>query len=82
MTHHKQEPSSPPAGGSNTNKAYLTLPEVAEHYRTTEATVRYWRLGGSGPRGVKVGTRVLYPISEIERYDQELARQLSSTRAS
>jgi predicted DNA-binding transcriptional regulator AlpA len=56
-------------------QGYLTLPEVAEHYRTTEGTVRYWRHTGYGPKGVKLGTRVLYPRAEIERFDAELARQ-------
>jgi hypothetical protein len=51
---------------------YLTLPEVAKHYRTTEGTVRYWRHIGYGPRGVKLGTRVLYPRAEIGRFDREL----------
>ncbi len=52
--------------------AYLTLLEVAERYRTTEAVVRYWRHNGYGPKGVKVGNRVLYPQAEIERFDREL----------
>ena len=55
---------------------FLTLLEVAEHYRTTEGTVRYWRQTGYGPKGVKLGTRVLYPMAEVERFDramQELA---------
>ena len=54
---------------------YLTVPEVADHYRTSEGTVRYWRHVGYGPNGVKVGTRVLYPASEIDRFDRELAAQ-------
>ena len=37
---------------------YLTLREVAEHYRTSEGTARYWRHIGYGPKGVKLGTRV------------------------
>jgi hypothetical protein len=52
--------------------AYLTLAEVADRYRTTERTVRHWRLCGHGPRGVRVGKRVLYPIAEIDRFDREL----------
>jgi hypothetical protein len=56
-------------------QGYLTLPEVAEHYRTTPGTVRYWRHCGYGPRGVKLGTRVLYPVDEIRRFDAELAGQ-------
>jgi hypothetical protein len=30
---------------------------------------------GTGPKGVKLGTRVLYPVAEIERFDADLARQ-------
>ena len=57
---------------------YLTVPEVAEHYRTTEGTIRWWRYTGYGPKGVKLGasrnSRVLYPVAEIQRFDAELAR--------
>lgn len=54
---------------------YLTLPEVAKHYRTSAGTVRYWRHTGYGPKGIKLGTRVLYPRAEIQRFDRELAAQ-------
>jgi hypothetical protein len=57
---------------------YLTLPEVAEHYRRPEATIRYWRHTGYGPGGIKVGTRVLYPRAEIERFDRQLAQQVTA----
>jgi len=60
---------------ANQDHEYLTLPEVAEHYRTTEATVRYWRHRGYGPKGAKLGARVLYPREEIARFDRELAEQ-------
>jgi hypothetical protein len=58
-----------------TEQDWLTLPEMAAHYRIPEATARYWRHCDSGPKGVKVGTRVLYHRSEIERFDRELAAQ-------
>lgn len=38
----------------------LTTEDVAEHFRTVPATVRYWRYVGKGPRSFKVGRRVLY----------------------
>lgn len=57
---------------------YLTVPEIASHYRTTTATIRYWRHIGYGPRGVKVGTRVLYPRAEVERFDQQLRAQATA----
>lgn len=60
---------------------YLTTAEVAERYRTKDATVRYWRMTDYGPRGVKVGRRVLYPLAEIERFDAELAAQTTKDAA-
>lgn len=55
--------------------AYLTTEEVAERYRVSAATIRYWRHIGAGPRGVRSGTRVLYPAEEIRRYDTRLQEQ-------
>lgn len=56
---------------------YLTTAEVAERYRTKESTVRYWRHIGKGPRSVKIGRTVLYPVDEVERHDERvLAEQL------
>jgi DNA-binding transcriptional MerR regulator len=52
---------------------YLTTTEVAERYRTAESTVRYWRQIGKGPRGIKIGKRVLYPEAELLRYERTLA---------
>lgn len=54
--------------------AYLTFLEVVERYRTTEEVVRYWRKTGYGPKGVKAGRRLLYPLAEIERFDRELLK--------
>ncbi|MEV5977245.1 helix-turn-helix domain-containing protein [Streptomyces sp. NPDC052114] len=53
---------------------YLTTTEVAERYRTAESTVRYWRQMGKGPRGMKIGKRVLYAEAELQRYEQALAQ--------
>lgn len=62
---------------------YLTTAEVATRYRTAESTVRYWRTLSPpyGPRGTLVGRRVLYPIAEIERFDQELAAKTAAESA-
>jgi len=37
----------------------LTTEAVAARFRTSPATVRYWRHIGIGPDGVRVGRRVL-----------------------
>lgn len=51
---------------------YWTTTEVAEHYRTSPETVRYWRHVGKGPKSIKAGRIVLYPVDEIKRYEAEL----------
>jgi len=58
-------------------ESFLTMEEVAEHYRTTKASVQWWRQTGFGPRGTKVGRRVLYPISEILRFDAAVRAEVS-----
>ncbi|MER5544421.1 helix-turn-helix transcriptional regulator [Streptomyces sp. NPDC001118] len=55
---------------------FFTTAEVAERYRTSESTVRYWRQIGKGPRGVKIGKRVLYSATELQRYEEALAQGL------
>ena len=62
-----------PVGVATDRPDFLTTAEVAARYRTADATVRYWRMTGYGPKGVKVGRRVLYAMAEIERFDAELA---------
>lgn len=52
----------------------LTTTEVAAIYRTSPATVRYWRSIGYGPQGCKIGRRVLYDAAEVERFWDELQR--------
>jgi DNA-binding transcriptional MerR regulator len=57
---------------------YWTIEEVAAHYRTTVPTLRFWRRNGYGPKGTRVGQRVLYPRAEIERFDLEIARRAAN----
>jgi len=56
----------------------LTTNEVAELSRTSPATVRYWRHIGYGPRGRKVGRRVLYERSEVESFWEALRAEPGS----
>ena len=46
----------------------LTTTEVADICRTSGETVRYWRFAGTGPRGFRLGRRVVYPESEVRRW--------------
>jgi predicted DNA-binding transcriptional regulator AlpA len=48
----------------------LTTEEVAQRFRTSPSTVRYWRHLGTGPTGIRVGRRVLYDEVECDRWWQ------------
>lgn len=52
---------------------YLTTDEVAERFRTSPASVRYWNHIGYGPASIKVGRRRLYPVAEVERFEAQQA---------
>ena len=54
--------------GAGMADPYLNTAEVAELVRTVPATVRYWRHVGKGPRGVKIGRRVLYRESDVREW--------------
>jgi excisionase family DNA binding protein len=44
----------------------LTTREVADMFRTTESTVRYWRHTGTGPEGHRYGRKVLYDRRAVD----------------
>lgn len=50
---------------------YLTTEEVAQRYRTSASTVRYWRHAGKGPAGFRLGSRVLYDLDVVEKWERE-----------
>ncbi len=50
----------------------LTTKELADRLRTSPATIRYWRHIGYGPKGRKVGRRVLYDPGDVEAFWQSL----------
>ena len=43
----------------------LTVPEVAEMTRIPEATLRWFRHAGKGPRSAKLGRRVVYKQADV-----------------
>ena len=53
---------------------YLTPKELAERWRNivTLSTLDNWRSSQNrGPRFVKIGGRVLYPVAEVEAYERD-----------
>lgn len=60
---------------------WWTIEEVADHYRATPDTIRYWRQKRYGPKGQRIGNHVLYPASEIRRFDRELRQKITAGEA-
>jgi hypothetical protein len=52
---------------------FLTAEEVSERYRgeISVGTLRNWRSMRLGPPFVKIGKAVLYPVSELDAWDQK-----------
>jgi predicted DNA-binding transcriptional regulator AlpA len=59
-TSHSPTTTSPHAGDE-----LMTLKEVAALVRVPEATLRYWRHLGTGPRGFRIGRSVRYWHNEV-----------------
>lgn len=49
----------------------LLAPEVAEHVRTPEATLAYWRHKGVGPAWFRIGKRVVYTEAAVQAWLEE-----------
>jgi hypothetical protein len=63
------------------DKKFLTAEEVSERYRgeITVGTLRNWRAMRVGPAFVKIGKAVLYPVDQLDAWDE---KNLVTCRAS
>ena len=51
----------------------VSLSEAAAYVGVPEATLRFWRHQGRGPRGFRVGRRVVFDVAELDRWLTEQA---------
>ena len=51
----------------------LLTKEVARNLRIPESTLRYWRGIGLGPKGFKLGRRVVYRAQDVREWLDEQA---------
>ena len=52
----------------------MTIKEVATLVRVPEATLRYWRHLGTGPRGFRIGRSVRYWQNDVMHWLEEQSR--------
>jgi predicted DNA-binding transcriptional regulator AlpA len=64
----------------NQDDPWLTTADLAERYQATEATIRQWRHQRTGPRGVQIGKKVMYRLSEVLRWEHELEQREQAQR--
>lgn len=57
---------------SSNQKKFLTPSELSERWgeRITVRTLANWRSLGSGPRFVKIGGAILYPVDEVSQWER------------
>lgn len=56
------------ASPRGTEPAYLSEQEAARRTRLSRRTLQGWRARGEGPRYVKLGRAVRYPIRDLEEF--------------
>ncbi|MFD7996894.1 DNA-binding protein [Streptomyces mexicanus] len=69
--------TSPPSEVS----PHLTVKQLAARWHTTPAAIYIARHRGKAPQGFRRGSRVLFPLAEVERFEkQEMAVDRPSHR--
>lgn len=60
-----------PASGSSAgaDKLLLLPEELAQRWRLHVRTLQRWRMAGSGPAYLRIGRRVVYRLSDVERFE-------------
>lgn len=53
------------------NPTHLTSNELAERLRVHVQTTKRWRVQGVGPKYLKFGKSVVYPIQEVEAWERQ-----------
>ena len=68
-------------GSTMTDRRFLTADEVSERYRgeISLGTLRNWRSMRVGPAFVKIGKAILYPVDQLDAWDE---KNLVACRAS
>jgi DNA-binding transcriptional regulator YiaG len=58
----------------------LTTHELALRLHVKTNTLANWRIQGTGPKFIKFGRTVLYPVAEVEKWEQEHLHTAVSVR--
>ncbi len=59
---------------------HLSQSEVARRFGMCTGTLERWRRLGTGPRFLKLQSKVMYRLSDVESYEQECLRKSTSEK--
>jgi hypothetical protein len=76
VTQEGQGGETMPTATVPTSKVFLDAPSLASRWggAITTSTLAKWRMRGEGPRFLKLGSRVLYALDEIEAWEETHTR--------
>jgi predicted site-specific integrase-resolvase len=52
--------------------------QLADRWGLSEKTLERWRMLGTGPSYLKLGSRVLYPLHEVQAHEQQRTRRCTA----
>ena len=55
--------------GAHRAMQHLDQKALAERWLISPRTLEQWRWQGRGPRYLKIGARVIYPLAEVEAHE-------------
>ena len=55
---------------SDLTQVHLTTTQLAKRLYIGSGTLAKWRMVGKGPRFISLGKNVLYPLSELEKWER------------
>ena len=54
---------------------HLNQIELAARWNISHRTLERWRWSGEGPGYIKIGGRVVYPLQDVEAFEQKQRRE-------
>ena len=58
---------------------HLTQMELADRWRMSERTLERWRWRKTGPSYIKLGSKVVYAITDVEAYERRRRAETHSS---
>jgi predicted site-specific integrase-resolvase len=58
---------------------HLNQIELAARWNISHRTLERWRWSGEGPGYIKIGGRVVYPLQDVEAFEQQQRRESTAS---